>query len=64
VTTRALLAVRREEAAELADAGVVDDERHVAGVRCRRGHVVGLGDIEPERLDAGLGDGRGSRAPA
>ena len=47
-----------EKAAELADAGVVDDERHVAGARRGRGDLVGLGHVEPDRLDAGQGDGR------
>jgi hypothetical protein len=59
VPARALLAVRREEAAELPDAGVVDDERHVAGARGDRCHLVGLGHVQLNRLDAGHRDSRG-----
>ena len=56
---RARLAVRREKAAELADAGVVDDERHVAGARDSGCDFIGLRHVEPDRQDTGLGDGRG-----
>jgi hypothetical protein len=50
--------VSSEKAARVVDTGVVDDERHVAGVRCGRSHLFGLGDVKADCLDSGLRNGR------
>jgi hypothetical protein len=51
-------AVGREKAADVADAGVVDDEGDIARPRDGCSHLLGLGDIEADGLDTGQGDGR------
>jgi hypothetical protein len=57
---RAISSLSGAEAADLADAGVVDDERHVAGT-CRGRSHCRASSRQADRLDAGLGDGRDAR---
>ena len=45
-----------QEGAESGDAGVVDQQRDVAAVARRGGHVLGPRDIQTNRLDAGERD--------
>ncbi len=56
---RRLDAVLAEETRAADDAGIVDHERDVAEIARRGRHLLGLGDVEPDRLDARLLDRRG-----
>ena len=53
-----LFVVSSEKAARVVDNGVVDDGRHVAGVRCGRSHLFRLGDVKADCLDSGRRNGR------
>jgi hypothetical protein len=53
-----LFLVSSEKAALVADAGVVNDEHHVVGVRRGRSHLFGFGDVKADCLDSGLRNGR------
>ncbi|MNT60159.1 hypothetical protein D3C72_1977180 [compost metagenome] len=52
MATRRFNAVGRQKAARRRNACVVDDQRRVLGQRGDGGHVIGVGHVQLDRLDA------------